>query len=57
MENRKEKLNDELLDKIAGGSVATETHFYRFCGTDRVFVSYGGGDRFFCTVCGYPLGN
>ena len=60
MEDRKEKaaLNDELLDKIAGGGdTLYEKHFCRTCCRERVFVSYGGGDRFFCTVCGYPLGN
>ncbi len=57
MEDRKEKLNDELLDKIAGGSggVLFEKHFCSTCCRERVFISYGGCTRFVCTECGYPL--
>ena len=55
-ENKKVALNDELLDKIAGGEEQYEKHFCRICGGERLFVSYGGA-RFICTVCGFPKGS
>ena len=54
-ENKNEKvaLNDELLDKIAGGVIEYETTtlFCRRCGQDNVFVKPRNKDYFVCTVC------